>query len=190
MPLIPSTVFESLSRNSENLLKMASSDLDVYPSKKLEALNLQAPEGFIVRPLKLADFENGYLELLAQLTEVGDVSVDEFKHRFLCMAFSNPQAYFITVIEDEKTKKIVASVSLVFEWKFIHKVGTRGRIEDVVVDKEYRGKGFAKLLNELAVQLAKNEGVYKLSLECTDELIPFYEKFGYKKDVNFLVLRF
>ena len=34
-------------------------------------------------------------------------------------------------------------------------------------------------------------GVYKLSLECKDTLIPFYELYGYKKDVgnNFLVQR-
>lgn len=35
-------------------------------------------------------------------------------------------------------------------------------------------------------------GVYKLSLECKDSLIPFYEHYGYEKDVgnNFLVQRF
>lgn len=35
-------------------------------------------------------------------------------------------------------------------------------------------------------------GVYKLSLECKDSLIPFYELYGYSKDVgnNFLVQRF
>lgn len=34
--------------------------------------------------------------------------------------------------------------------------------------------------------------VYKLSLECKDSLIPFYEQFGFKKDLgnNFLVQRF
>lgn len=78
------------------------------------------------------------------------------------------------------------------ELKFIHGAGCRGRIEDVVCDKAKRGLGFAKSLNETLVSLAKKLGVYKLSLECKDDLIPFYEKFGYKKDEgnNFLVQRF
>ncbi|CAD5210253.1 unnamed protein product [Bursaphelenchus okinawaensis] len=186
MPLIPPF---PLSFNKE-YMNMTTGDLDIYLSSKLDAVKGETPAGFVVRPLRLSDLEHGYLDLLSQLTEVGDVSEEKFKHRFLCMAFSNPQSYYVTVIEDEETKKVVASVSLVFEWKFIHQAGSRGRIEDVVVHSDYRGKGFAKILNEMAVKLAKNEGVYKLSLECTDELVPFYEKFGYKKNQNFLVLRF
>jgi glucosamine-phosphate N-acetyltransferase len=79
---------------------------------------------------------------------------------------------------------------LVLEWKFIHEAGARGRIEDVVVHHGYRSKGLARHLNEILIQLAKKKGVYKLSLECKDELVAFYEKFGYKKDQNFLVQRF
>jgi glucosamine-phosphate N-acetyltransferase len=74
--------------------------------------------------------------------------------------------------------------------KFIHEAGIRGRIEDVVVHHDYRSKGLARHLNEIAIKLAKQKGVYKLSLECKDELLPFYTKFGYKKDQNFLVQRF
>lgn len=81
---------------------------------------------------------------------------------------------------------------MVLELKFIHDCGSRGRIEDVVVDKEFRGKSFGKLLNNVLVEMAKHFGVYKLSLECKDKLVPFYKQFGYEPDCgnNFLVQRF
>ena len=46
------------------------------------------------------------------------------------------------------------------------------------------------LLNSILVEMAKNLGVYKLSLECKTDLIPFYTKFGYKENIHFMVQRF
>lgn len=105
----------------------------------------------------------------------------------------NSEIFFIAVIENINTQKIVGSATLVLEWKFIHQCGTRGRIEDVVIDEKCRGKSFGKLLNKTLAKLAHDHfGVYKLSLECKDSLISFYGQFGYKVDVgnNFLVQRF
>ena len=36
-------------------------------------------EGLIIRPLALGDFHNGYMELLKQLTKVGDVTLEMFQ---------------------------------------------------------------------------------------------------------------
>uniref|UniRef100_A0A914QY58 Glucosamine 6-phosphate N-acetyltransferase n=1 Tax=Panagrolaimus davidi TaxID=227884 RepID=A0A914QY58_9BILA len=164
----------------------------IYPPSLLNGINIDVPEGFKIRPLGTRDFDNGFLQLLSQLTVVGEVTSKEALDRFNTMASMNPLSYYITVIEDIETQKIVGSATLVIELKFIHGIGCRGRIEDVVVDKEKRGLGLAAILNKTLVQLAKNLKVYKLSLECKDALIPFYEKFGYKKDEgnNFLVQRF
>uniref|UniRef100_A0AC34G8W1 Glucosamine 6-phosphate N-acetyltransferase n=1 Tax=Panagrolaimus sp. ES5 TaxID=591445 RepID=A0AC34G8W1_9BILA len=164
----------------------------IYPPSLLNDINIELSEGFQIRPLAAHDFDNGFIQLLSQLTVVGKVSSKEVLDRFKIMASMNPLSYYITVIEEIATQKIVGAATLVIELKFIHRVGCRGRIEDVVVDQEKRGLGFAKSLNETLVSFAKKLGVYKLSLECKDALIPFYEKFGYKKDEgnNFLVQRF
>lgn len=53
--------------------------------------------------------------------------------------------YYITVIEDTRSNKIIGSATLVIESKFIHGCGIRGRLEDVVVDDTYRGKQLGKL---------------------------------------------
>ncbi|PAV88581.1 hypothetical protein WR25_14585 [Diploscapter pachys] len=150
------------------------------------------PEGLAVRPLHIADFDKGYLDLLSQLTTVGPVTRDQFSERFLVMQRTQPSAYYVVVIEDESSQRVVGSATLVIEWKFIHSASCRGRVEDVVIDANMRGKKLGALLNRVLVALAKNIGVYKLSLECKDSLIPFYELYGFKKDVgnNFLVQRF
>uniref|UniRef100_A0A7I4Y3F4 Glucosamine 6-phosphate N-acetyltransferase n=2 Tax=Haemonchus contortus TaxID=6289 RepID=A0A7I4Y3F4_HAECO len=150
------------------------------------------PNGFVVRPLKISDYDTGFLDVLSQLTVVGEVSREAFESRFKSMKMCSPPSYYVVVIENLNNGRVVGAATLVIEWKFIHQAGCRGRVEDVVVDKEMRGKKMGGLLNKLLVELAKKIGVYKLSLECKDSLIPFYELFGYSKDIlnNFLVQRF
>lgn len=61
----------------------------------------------------------------------------------------------------------------------------------MVVATNMRGKSFGSLLTQHLVDLAKELGVYKLSLECFDNLITFYEKAGFRRDGNsFMVQRF
>ncbi|XP_028398780.1 glucosamine 6-phosphate N-acetyltransferase-like [Dendronephthya gigantea] len=147
-------------------------------------------ENFIMRPLSLHDYCKGYIELLAQLTKVGDITEEKYGKRFREMK-ECPNTYYIAVIENTKEGKIVAAASLVLEQKFIHEIAMRGRIEEVVVHTKCRGKHFGKVLVESLTLLAKNLGCYKISLDCNEALVPYYNKFGYKKeDVHFLVNRF
>ena len=53
--------------------------------------------------------------------------------------------YYITVIEDTRTKSIIGASSLITEFKIIHNCSLRGRLEDVVVNNTYRGKQLGKL---------------------------------------------
>jgi glucosamine-phosphate N-acetyltransferase len=122
-----------------------------------------------VRPLKAGDYHRGFLQSLAQLTSVGDVSESEFLSKcklscelissfriffrfsnclYLPDRFAHMRAsgdYYVTVIEDLRSNKIIGSATLVLEQKFIHGCAVRGRLEDVVVDDTYRGKQLGKL---------------------------------------------
>lgn len=148
--------------------------------------NMKLPVDIRARALRSDDMN--YLKLLEQLTSVGYVTKNDFEQRFSTM--KNSESYFIVVLEDVNSSKIVGAATLVVELKYIHECGLRGRVEDVVVDLTMRGKRLGILINEALVKMARSLGVYKLSLECKTELIPFYNKFGYNENIHFMVQRF
>lgn len=84
----------------------------------------QVQNGFLVRPLKISDYDNGlvrttlndsiisklldftyialsrFLDVLAQLTTVGEISREAFEERFRSMSMTRPLAYYVVVVED------------------------------------------------------------------------------------------
>ena len=148
---------------------------------------------YLIRPLSVSDFDHGYVDLLRQLTECGKVTSDGFKQRFHEMR-QCASTYHVLVIEDTTAdKQIIGSATLVCEKKFIRQLGVRGRIEDVVVNDHYRGQQLGKVLIDLLTHLARDKcDCYKVSLECKDDLVSFYEKFGYRHEdkQNYLCQRF
>nr|CAI5851537.1 unnamed protein product [Callosobruchus analis] len=144
-----------------------------------------------VRPLRISDYDNGFLQILRQLTTVGNVSRSLFENQFWKMKKSG--GYFITVIEDTRTHEIIGASTLITELKFIHGCALRGRLEDVVVNNTYRGKQLGKLIVLTVTLLAKKLGCYKMSLDCKDNLIPFYKSLGYTLEAgnsNSMMLRY
>jgi len=58
----------------------------------------------------------------------------------------------------------------------------RGLLDDVVVDGEFRGCDVGKeMLNRIVERFGH---LYELLLGCQDDLVPFYEKFGFKVEKN------
>ncbi|CAF0997636.1 unnamed protein product [Adineta steineri] len=148
---------------------------------------------YLIRPLIISDYDHGFIELLRQLTDCGTVTYDDFKKRFNQMK-QCPNTYHILVIEDiNNDKQIVGTATLVCEKKFIRQLGIRGRIEDVCVHDRCRGQQLGKLLINLLTQFAREKcDCYKISLECKDHLVTFYQQFGYNHEdkQNFLCQRF
>jgi len=137
-----------------------------------------------IRPLEQDDYNKGYLDLLQQGFTItpSTVSFEEFT-RFL--NDTRKQTLIIESkrfdIPDElinvvKPIQIVASTTIIVEEKLIHNMGKVCHIEDVVVDKDSRGKGFGKQLIQHCVELAKTYGCYKCILNCDEANVKFYEK--------------
>mgnify|MGYP001258957677 CR=1 FL=1 len=76
----------------------------------------------------------------------------------------------------EKNNKIVGSVKLLIEHKMIHNMSLYGRIEDVIVDNNFRNRGIGYKLIKYVVDYCKNNNFFKVTLCCNKELVPFYEK--------------
>ena len=75
-------------------------------------------ESLLVRPLRESDYDRGFLQLLEGLTEVGNVSREQFSEQFNLMKSSNG-IYYTTVIVDTTIDRIVAASTLFMERKFI-----------------------------------------------------------------------
>jgi glucosamine-phosphate N-acetyltransferase len=130
---------------------------------------------FIFRKLEAGDIHKNYLQLLSQLTEVGEISYYSF------VDILNKIQSQIWVFEDPTANKIVASASILLEQKFIHCGGIVAHLEDVVVDESYRGTQLGKKLIANMIDKARESGAYKIIADCKTELLSFYSKNGFQK---------
>ena len=91
------------------------------------------------------------------------------------------QSVFVARDDERLNHPVVGMATLVTIEQL---VGMRGRVEDVIVDKEYRGRGIAPELMGVLHEHAKKLGVTKLALtsrperEAANEL---YLKLGYTR---------
>ena len=133
-----------------------------------------------IREIEKSDLEKGFLESLDSLRKASDLDPGKAKEIFENIK-SNPNHKIFVAIVDEK---VVGSTTLFIEPKFIHQGGLVSHIEDVVVSKEFQGKGIGEKLIEASLDFAKNNGCYKTILDCSEDIKPFYEKIGFKKHSN------
>ena len=133
-----------------------------------------------IREITEQDLSKGFLESLDSLRKASNLSQKKAKE-ILDRIKSNPN-HIIYVAELDS--KIVGATTLFIEPKFIHEGGLVGHIEDVVVRKEYRGKEIGQKVVKALLAYAKKQGCYKTVLDCTDDLVPFYEKMGFKRHSN------
>ena len=142
--------------------------------------SLNGFNSFRLRSLSSQDFERGHCHVLSQMTQVGNLTKQQWLFRFEEMR-EMKGTYFVIVIEDLTTNKLVASGSLFIERKFIRNTSCCGHLEDIVVDKNYRKRNFGAFLIYRLIQIGEKMGCYKLILDCSEDNVHFYEKCGFLK---------
>ena len=133
-----------------------------------------------IRELEEKDLSNGFLESLDSLRKASNLDLKKAKEIFRKIKSDPGYTIHVAVLDS----KIVGATTLIIEQKFIHDGGLVGHIEDVVVRKEYQGSGIGKKLVKSLLEYAKKKGCYKIILDCADDLVPFYEKIGFKRYSN------
>jgi glucosamine-phosphate N-acetyltransferase len=128
----------------------------------------------IIRPIIYYDLYHGYLDLLSQLTKLGN---GDFSSRFKEIQ-SNPNIT-ILVAYDETTNKVIAGGTILIEPKMTHSCSNVAHIEDVVVDIEYRSQKLGRKIIDSLINIAKVSNCYKIILNCSEKNIGFYEKCGF-----------
>ena len=125
-----------------------------------------------IRKLMKTDFEE-YIVLISQLRPIGIIPTREKFEEIYDTIFTNN---IIFIAEEYLTKKLIGSITLLIEQKFIHNLSKYARIEDVIVDENYRKQNIGMSLVKFAIDYAKKAKVFKITLTCKKYLENFYKK--------------
>ena len=131
------------------------------------------------RPIIESDIKE-VSSLLNQLKKK-DINSIDFKKAWNDFSSNSSSNSIIAIYE----KKIVAYGSIVIENKIRGEVA--GHIEDIVVDKEMRGKMLGVKLVKKLIKIGESKNCYRVSLFCDKKLISFYERSGFK--VNNIMMK-
>ena len=130
-----------------------------------------------LRKLELADYSN-FLPLIQDFRDT-EFTEDEFvKQLTQIQKFGE-----IWVVEAEGGA-LIATGTILYEPKFIYNLASLAHIEDICVKREYRRSGIGKLLVKHMMAVAKEKKCYKVTLDCADHNIPFYEACGLQRRGN------
>jgi glucosamine-phosphate N-acetyltransferase len=133
-----------------------------------------------IRELEEKDLFNGFLESMDSLKLASNLDTEKAKEVFEKISSNSNHFVYVAILDG----RVVGSTTMLIEPKFIHNGGNVAHIEDVVVSKDYQGKGIGEMLMRSLLDLAKDNNCYKTILDCTDEVKPFYEKMGFKRTSN------
>jgi glucosamine-phosphate N-acetyltransferase len=133
-----------------------------------------------IRELEEKDLFNGFLESMDSLKLASNLDIEKAKEIFEKISSNSNHFVYVAILDG----RVVGSTTMLIEPKFIHNGGNVAHIEDVVVSKDYQGKGIGEMLMRSLLDLAKDNNCYKTILDCTDEVKPFYEKIGFKRTSN------
>jgi glucosamine-phosphate N-acetyltransferase len=123
--------------------------------------------------LTLNEIKDDYIELLTYLTDTPNISLQKFTENIHDISTIGK----IIVCCDDK--KLIGTGTIIYEPKIIHGGQNVGHIEDVVVNREYRGIGIASEITQRLIADSKENNCYKVILDCHYSNIPFYEKNGF-----------
>jgi len=141
----------------------------------------------VFRKLLVSDYNTNYLNLMNQLSTIDkeNITLEDFNN-FINSLDLNHEIY---VLDDIKNNKIVGSGTIIIENKIIHNFGKVAHIEDIVVDKDERGRGYGKIIIDHLVNIGHIRNCYKTILNCRGYNEDFYIKCGFKRhDENVMAI--
>lgn len=112
-------------------------------------------------------FKEELVNLYGQLSLCTSIETHDF------IEFINRSNVYVYVNEK---MRIIGCITLLYERKLIHNGGIVCHIEDFVVHEEHRNRGIGKSLLKHATEDAKKNNCYKIILDCSEDMIDYYEK--------------
>jgi glucosamine-phosphate N-acetyltransferase len=127
-----------------------------------------------VREMTASDLGGRFFEALAALAEVG-LTAREAEE-----VFHERQRRGVRTYVALWRGQVAGTASLLLERKYIHRGGLVGHIEDVAVNPSCQVRGVGTALVGHATEEARKLGCYKVVLDCSEGLVPFYARLGYR----------
>jgi GNAT superfamily N-acetyltransferase len=110
-----------------------------------------------------------YLHLMEQFRPINKtISFEQFCELY-DKIFTNSEIY-VARLKD----KIVGSITIIYEQKFINGCAIYAHIEDVIVDENHRHLQIGSTLLTYVKERAMNKNCFKTTLVCSKEVLPFY----------------
>jgi len=126
----------------------------------------------IIRNIQYDDYDKGYMDLLKQFTNYDYYIDEEFFKKYISIN------KHIRIIVIEENNRIIGA-GTIFKLEKLHN-NPVGQIEDVIIDKNERNKGYGIAIIKKLIDIAKNEyNAYKVILNCVNDNITFYKKCGF-----------
>lgn len=120
------------------------------------------------------DLASGLLESLDSLRPASHMGREAAARAMASMA-ADPNHVLLVA---ERDGRVIGATTLLIEQKLIHGGGLVGHIEDVAVRAGEQRAGAGSALVRAAIDEARLAGCYKVVLECSEDLVPFYERLG------------
>jgi glucosamine-phosphate N-acetyltransferase len=109
---------------------------------------------------------------------------EEFNDNSEIISDSKIKDYIKTLPKNQNTyvlyndEDIIGCGTIIISTKMIHDFSKISHLEDIFIRKKYRSYGYGKILLNNLIQKSKEEGCYKVILDCNENLKLFYEKNG------------
>jgi len=122
----------------------------------------------IINKLEKNDYKN-YLDLMNQFRPIKEeILYDKFCDLY-DKIFLNSEIYVARL-----DKKIIGSIKVFYEQKFINNCALYAHIEDVIVDEKYRNLKIGSKLLDYVKEKAIEKNCFKCTLVCNEEVSKFY----------------
>jgi glucosamine-phosphate N-acetyltransferase len=119
---------------------------------------------------------SSYFDLINYFTREISITKDYVVKNFDKLQTVNFRTYVV-----KYNGHVIGTGKIILEYKCHNNFKKMGHLEDIVISEKYKNKGVGKYLVLFLMKVAKNEGCYKVILNCNEVLIPFYLKCGLTK---------
>lgn len=138
----------------------------------------------IINNLEKNDYQN-YLTLMNQFRPINNKISYELFCELYDKIFLSSEIYVARL-----NNKIIGSIKVFFEQKFINNCALYAHVEDVIVDEKYRHLKIGSQLLDYVKKKAVEKNCFKCTLVCSEEVKNFYLNNQFEKrgiNMSFLI---